>query len=128
MKKKLIICIGLIIAGAWHAMPLHAQGTGNIVVRDDTGRKVSIRLPVQRVVTLAPSNTDILEALGMTSTIVGANKTDDSPLPKDVKRVGSVNPSIEEIVSLNPELVMGIYGEDMVCNRLGRLNIPCIIL
>ena len=110
----------------------HFAGTSpapaTITVRDDTGKKVSIRLPVQRVVTLAPSNTNIVEALGMTSTIVGANNTDNSPLPKDVKRVGSVNPSIEEIVSLNPALVMGIYGEDMVCNRLERLNIPCIIL
>ncbi|MGB9734725.1 MAG: ABC transporter substrate-binding protein [bacterium] len=103
-------------------------GFENITIQDDAGRKVSIRLPVKRVVTLAPSNTDIIEALGMTSTIVGASNMDDNPLPDGVKRVGFVNPSVEEIVSLKPELVMGIYGEEMLCRRLERLNIPCIIL
>ena len=155
MLKRFIIFALFIVAGGWYAGPLYAKagvqgslvnqsntksslhppfvkgeegGLENIVVRDDTGRKVSIQIPVKRVVTLAPSNTDIVTALGMTSSIVGASNTDDNPLPDSVKRVGFVNPSIEEIVSLNPSLVMGIYGEDMVCNRLERLNIPCIIL
>ncbi len=128
MKKILIIIMGVIIVVAWHAMPLHAQGTDNITIHDDAGRTVSIHIPVKRVVTLAPSNTDIVSALGMTSTVVGASNTDDNPLPSYVKRIGFINPSVEEIVSLKPGLVMGIYGEDMICGRLERLNIPCIIV
>lgn len=155
MFKKFMIFVLFIIAGAWYAPPLFAvsgvqkssvnqidtkslllptfvrggeSGSKNIIVRDDAGRDVSIQLPVKRVVTLAPSNTDIISALGMSSTIVGASNMDDNPLPATVKRVGFVNPSVEEIVSLNPQLVMGIYGEDAICNRLEQLNIPCIIL
>ncbi len=128
MKRMLIIITCVIIVGAIHELPLQAQGDGNITVPDDAGRKVSIHLPVKRVVTLAPSNTRLVSALGMTSVIVGASNTDDNPLPDTVKRVGSVNPSMEEIVSIKPDLVMGIYGEDMLCDRLGRLNVPCIIL
>ncbi len=128
MLKRFILLILFIIALAWHAIPLHAQVITNIAITDDAGRKVFIRIPVKRVVTLAPSNTDIVSALGMTSTIVGASNTDDNPLPIDVKRVGFINPSVEEIVSLNPQLVVGIYGENMICNRLERLHIPCLIL
>lgn len=128
--RTLLFCAAVLISAA----PLYAQkqaGRGSVAVvtiHDDIGSIVSVRLPVKRVVTLAPSNTDIVEALGMTSCIIGASNTDDNPLPSTVKRIGFVNPSIEEIVSLNPGLVMGIYGEDMVCKRLDRFGIPCIIL
>ncbi len=136
MLKRFMIVGLLIFAGTMHGLSLQvfaqnrvaSPAPTTITVRDDAGRKVSIRMPVKRVVTLAPSNTQIVAALGLTSTIVGASNTDDNPLPKHVKRVGFVNPSIEEIVSIKPDLVMGIYGEDMVCSRLERLNIPCIIL
>jgi cobalamin transport system substrate-binding protein len=128
MKKVLITCVLFVIGGACHAMPLHAQGTGNITVRDDAGRGISILVPVRRVVTLAPSNTQLVSALGMTTTVVGASNTDDSPLPGTVKRIGFVNPSMEEIASLRPDLVMGIYGQDMLCDRLERLGIPCVIM
>ncbi len=145
MLKRFIILVLFVIAGAGTQGSLVNQsntkspllppfvkggegGLENIVVRDDIGRKVSIQIPVKRVVTLAPSNTDIVSALGMTSTVVGASNTDDNPLPSYVKRIGFINPSVEEIVSLRPGLVMGIYGEDMICNRLEHLNIPCIML
>ncbi len=126
MGKRLILCITFMLGGAVH--PLYARDAATLSVRDDAGRTVIIQTPVKRVVTLAPSNTDIVSALGMTSAIVGASNTDDNPLPVSVKRIGFINPSVEEVVSLNPGLVMGIYGEDMICNRLEHLNIPCIML
>ncbi len=116
------------VAGHLYALTLHHRDSTAITVHDDTGRLVSIRLPARRIVTLAPSNTMIVTALGMTATIVGASSTDDDPLPAAVKRVGSVNPSIEDIVSLRPSLVMGIYGEEGLCDRLERLRISCMIL
>ncbi len=99
-----------------------------IEIRDDAGRNVTVRLPVKRVVTLAPSNTEIVEALGLTSTIVGVNSSDNNPLPAAVKRIGFINPSLEDIVAVSPDLVLGIYGQNTVCNRLGRFGIPCVIL
>lgn len=132
MKKMLIICMFFIIVGATLAVAQHGAGastaTTTITIRDDAGRKVSLNMPVKRVVTLAPSNTQLVSALGMITTIVGASNTDDSQLPDNVKGIGFVNPSIEEIVSIRPDLVMGIYGEDMLCDRLERLNVPCVIL
>ncbi len=136
MRKALIIIV-LVVVGVIHELPLRAAplspplargGEGGVVVRDDAGRRVTVPLPVRRVVTLAPSNTAIVAALGMTASIVGASTTDDNPLPGRVKRVGAVNPSIEEIVALSPGLVLGIYGEDALCDRLRRLGVPCVIM
>jgi len=128
MIKKIIIAV-CIITGAYSNTPLYANNVlRTITIHDDAGRKVSVQLPVKRVITLAPSNSELVSAIGMTSAIVGASSTDDTPLPKDVKRIGSIDPSIEVIVSLKPDLVMGIYGENIICSRLERLHIPCVIL
>ena len=134
MPVRLVIITAFITAVLLQGVPLQAHvihgnpAAPSVIIHDDSGRTVTVRVPVRRVVTLAPSNTDIIEALGLTTTVVGASNTDDNPLLASVKRIGFVNPSIEEIVAAGPGLVMGIYGEDMVCNRLERLNIPCIIL
>lgn len=132
MKSLLIICVWVIVAGANPAIVQYGAGVNpapaTITLTDDTDRTVTIPLPVQRVITLAPSDTQLVSALGMTAAIAGASSTDDNPLPSTVKRIGSINPSIEKIISLRPDLVLGIYGEDTVCSRLQRLDVPCMIL
>ncbi len=134
MPVRLVIVTAFVMAVVLHGVPLQAHmvhgdpAAPAVIIHDDSGRTVTVRVPVRRVVTLAPSNTDIIEALGLTTTVVGASNTDDNPLPASVKRIGFVNPSIEEIVAAGPGLVLGIYGQNTVCTRLRRFGIPCVIL
>lgn len=62
---------------------------------------------VQRIVSLAPSTTEILYALGVGDRVVGVDQFSDwPPEAAKVARVGSdLSPSIERIVALKPDVV-----------------------
>jgi len=90
------------LAAAASGFPLH--------LTDALGRQVTMKALPQRIVSLAPSNTERLFAVGAWSTVVGVTTVDTYPpevaaLPK----VGGFVPksiSIETIVSLRPDLVL----------------------
>lgn len=77
-------------------------------VQDETGRSVRIPIPVRRVVSLAPSMTESLYALGMDNLLVGDTDYCDYPpaAMKKHKVGGATNPSLEEIAALRPDVVL----------------------
>lgn len=90
---------------------------------DDLGRSVTINGTPQRIISLAPSNTEILFALGLADRIVGVTDYCDYP-PEALNKTkigGYVNPDIEKIVALEPDLVLIAYGTpmDVIDNMAG---------
>jgi iron complex transport system substrate-binding protein len=77
-------------------------------VVDETGRGVRIPQPVRRIVSLAPSLTETIYALGLQEYLVGDTDYCDYPpeAQKKTKVGGTTNPSIEEIVALKPDVVL----------------------
>src|ERR1700752_4858196 len=77
-------------------------------VTDETGRTVRIPQPVQRIVSLAPSLTETIYALGLQDRLVGDTDYCDYPADaqKKTKVGGGINPSLEIIASLHPDLVL----------------------
>jgi iron complex transport system substrate-binding protein len=77
-------------------------------VTDETGRLVRVPQPVARIVSLAPSVTETIYALGLQDKLVG--DTDFCDYPPDAQKKpkvgGAVNPSLEEIAHLRPDLVL----------------------
>ena len=92
-------------------------------VFDDLGRLVAINGTPQRIVSLAPSNTEILFALGLGDSVVAVtDQCDYPPEALDKEKVGGyANPDIEKIVALNPDLVLVAYGTpmDVIDNMVG---------
>ena len=72
------------------------------------GRTVTIDKVPQRIISLAPSNTEILYALGLADKVVAVTDYDDYPSEvKDKPSIGGYsNPNIEKIVSLSPDLIL----------------------
>ncbi len=95
-------------------------------VFDDLGRLVAINGTPQRIVSLAPSNTEILFALGLGEKVVGVTDWCNYPpeaLEKE-KVGGYVTPDIEKIVALNPDLILVAYGTPMeVINTMVGLGL-----
>jgi len=93
---------------------------------DDLGRLVAINGTPQRIVSLSPSNTEILFALGLGDKVVGVTDWCDYPpeaLEKE-KVGGYVTPDIEKIVALTPDLILVAYGTPMdVINNLVGLGL-----
>ncbi len=76
---------------------------------DGLGRQVALSAPAQRIVSLAPSNTEILFAVGAGLQIVGRDELSDFPAAATaVSSIGStfVQLNTEAIVALQPDLVL----------------------
>ena len=85
-----------------------AAATATRVVTDETGRQVAVPQPVLRIVSLAPSVTETIFALGADERLVGDTDYCNYPpeAQKKTKVGGMLNPSIEEVVALRPDLVI----------------------
>jgi len=95
-------------------------------VFDDLGRLVAINGTPQRIVSLAPSNTEILFALGLGDKVVGVTDwCDYPPEALDKEKVGSYDiPNIEKIVTLTPDLILAAHGTSIdVINTLEGLGL-----
>jgi len=77
-------------------------------VVDEAGRTVRIPQPVRRIVSLAPSLTETIYALGLQDRLVGDTDYCDYPpdAQKKTKVGGPVSPSLEQIAALHPDLVL----------------------
>jgi len=83
--------------------------SGNLTFTDGLGREVKLNGPAQRIVSIAPSNTEILFAIGAGEQVVGRDKFSDYPeATKNVTNIGSAFEDLntELIVSLKPDLVL----------------------
>jgi iron complex transport system substrate-binding protein len=86
-----------------------SAGAAAITVTDGLGRQVTLNGPAQRVVSLAPSNTEILFAIGAGGLVVGRDQLSDfPPEAASVTDIGTTFDSLntESIVSLQPDLVL----------------------
>jgi iron complex transport system substrate-binding protein len=80
-----------------------------LTVIDGLGRAITLDQPAQRIVSLAPSNTEILFAIGAGDQVVGRDELSD--YPEAAKNVTDIGPAFEAlntelIVSLEPDLVL----------------------
>lgn len=79
---------------------------------DDFGREVVLDKAPERIISLAPSNTEILFALGLGDKVIGVTSYDDYPAEAlEVEKIGDFNGiNLEKIIELEPDLVIN-YGE-----------------
>lgn len=79
-----------------------------LALTDQLGRKIALEKVPQRIVSLAPSNTEILFILGLGDRVVGVDEYSDFPPEARTKEKvgGFANPSIEKIIALSPDLVL----------------------
>jgi iron complex transport system substrate-binding protein len=97
-----------------------------VVVKDDLNNFVTFYRKPKRIVSLAPSNTEILFSLGLDNEIVGVTEFCNYPeeAKKKEKIGGFSNPNLEKIYSLKPDFVFGIRGNPIdIFTNLKKLKI-----
>src|SRR4030081_2353828 len=110
---------------------LAASATDRDLV-DATGRRVRVPSVPHRIVALAPSITETIYSIGAGDDVVGV--TDFTDWPAEAQRRpsvgGLVNPSIEMLVSLRPDLVIGSreVNHNDTLDELDRLRIPVFVV
>lgn len=120
MKKWLfLLALWLGYCGAWAA----------VSITDDKGRKVSIAQAPKRIVSLLPSLTETVCALGRCQDLVGVDRY--SNFPQGVRKLpqlgGGLDPQIEAIFALKPDLVLAASSSPGT-ERLAALGLTVLQL
>lgn len=94
-------------------------------IKDARGKTVTIKAKPMRVISLTPSNTEILYSVGLNTRIVGVTKYCNYPASAQKKpKIGDMTVSIESVVALKPDLVLAhSVMNDGVIPKLEKLGI-----
>ena len=123
MKAAAVAALGLAV---WAVLtPLQAQTS----VVDDRGHTLVLQHAPQRIVSLLPSLTETVCALGACGRLVGVDRHADWPESvRALPRVGGLEDTqIERIVALKPDLVLAALSSRAV-DRLQALGLPVLAL
>jgi iron complex transport system substrate-binding protein len=113
--------------------PTATPGPFPLTLTDDLEREVTLSALPQRVVSLAPSNTEILFAVGAGDQVVGVTQYCNYPLEaQDREQIGGFSAktiSVEKIVALEPDLVLAAGAiHQPVIEALEQLDVPVYAL
>lgn len=103
----LLVLLCLISASACEATRTAGTSRGRVVT-DGIGRKVTLAAKVERVVSLAPSVTELVFAAGGGDRLVGVTSYCNYPAEAaSIAKIGdTMTPNMESIVALRPDLVI----------------------
>lgn len=107
MSSRIHLCLFVFIC-VWQGFGSTSSIAAPVTVVDDLGRKVELREPAQRIVTLAPFLTELAFSAGAGERVVGVSAFSDYPeaaraLPQ-VASSGGI--SLEALAALRPDLVL----------------------
>jgi iron complex transport system substrate-binding protein len=107
----------------------HAAALAPVSIIDDRGRAVRLAVPPQRIISLAPSLTETVCALGGCDRLVGVDRFSNWPAQVErLPRLGGLEDAqVERIVALKPDLVLAVPSA-RVLDRLEALRVPVLAL
>ena len=100
-------------------------------ITDQAGKVVKIEKEPERIVSLAPSNTEIVYALGLQDKLVGVTEYCDYPEAAQQKpKIGGFSDvDIEKVVAMEPDLVLAAnMHKDEITPELERLGITVLTI
>lgn len=116
--------------GILTGMPFMAHLSSRSFV-DDLGRKIFLAKAPTRIISLAPSITEMLFAIGAGGQVVGVTEFCDYPADALQKpKVGYSQPNLETLVALQPDLIITPqqFMKPDLLNKLEQLKIPVLVL
>lgn len=119
------------MAAACAATPVASATTFPLTITDDAGRQVTFEQPPQRIISIAPSNTEILFALGLGDRVVGIDAFSNFPSEAmDTPRVGDyLEPDLERVAAADPDLILATaFHIDTVLTEFETLGLPAVVL
>ncbi|MGD2045999.1 MAG: helical backbone metal receptor [Gemmatimonadota bacterium] len=106
-----------------------AMAGGAVHVVDAEGDTVTLDRPARRIVSLVPSATETLRAIGAVDALAGRTEFDTESWAASIPSVGGgIEPNLEAVVALEPDLVIRFGGtqDPRTPARLAELGIPSL--
>lgn len=121
MKRWLLIASLVFLV----AVSTAANAAYPMKIKDARGKVITIKSKPTRIVSLTPSNTEILYALGVGNRLVGVTKYCDYPsAAKKKPKIGDMTISAEAVVAQKPDLVIAhAYVNDSAIKQLEKLGL-----
>ncbi|WP_336046095.1 ABC transporter substrate-binding protein [Solibacillus ferritrahens] len=105
-----------------------------VTVTDALNKEVTVEKAPERIISLIPSNTEILFGLGLNEQIIGVSDNDNYPEEAQTKeKVGGMEFNLEQLIALQPDLVVahesGLYSfnEEGIA-QLESVGIPVFVV
>lgn len=100
-----------------------------MTLTDDEGVETTLQVEPARIVTFAPSHTEIVFALGLGDRLVGVSGPFDDfpPEATDIQPVGGaggVEPNVEQVVALEPDILLTAFIGGEWKERLRQVGVP----
>lgn len=142
MKKKHLLALSILVILSFSMIFTACQGDVSTDVEvvaegdvypmefiDSAGRKVILEKQPERIISVGPNVTEVIYALNKQDKLVG--RTDFCDFPEEVENIESIgtlrNPSIEKIIELKPDLVIGsAHFPQEVMEQLENLGINTV--
>ena len=102
-----------------------------VTITDDASRTVTVESAPERIVSLAPANTEMAFALGLGDKVVGVTTYDDYPAEvTSIAKVGDfASPNIEAIAAAKPDLVLATAGvQAEMVTKLEALGATVVVI
>jgi iron complex transport system substrate-binding protein len=131
MKLRSSLIIASLLGFCMLALAARPGGAQIIKVTDDVGTVFNLPAPPKRIISLAPNVTEILFALGLGDRVVAVTRYCDYPQAAKAKpKVGGMlDPDIERIKALSPDLIVAFRGNPLTAlARLRELGLPVFTL
>jgi iron complex transport system substrate-binding protein len=128
MRKRVALTLVLVVLALSGCVA--RENKGPITLTDDFGREIVLEEPAQKIISLVPSSTEILFALGVGDRVVGASDFCNYPEEAlSITRVGGFDvPNLELIVSLEPDLVFAASLHKDTVEALEGMGIAVLAL
>ncbi len=107
--------------------PAAAAGASFPVTLTASNGKVTITAKPARIVSLAPTATEDLYAVGAGPQVVAVDQDSDYPATAPVTKLSGLTPNLEAIAKYNPDLVVASQNSGGLVSGLGKLGIPVLI-
>ena len=125
-KSSRILAMALIVALALAAAASAAQYP--MQLKDGTNTAVTLKSEPKRIVSIVPSVTEMVYAVGLGDRLVGVTQWCTYPEEaKKLPKVGDVNINIEAVLALKPDLVVAdVSMSSATIEKLRELGVPLL--
>jgi iron complex transport system substrate-binding protein len=142
MRVRLAAFLGLLILAATCAVPgtpappstLQPSASARVAefpatLTDFQNRSVTVPARPERIVSIGPSITEFLFALGAGPRVVGVDDFSDEPAAAaKLEKVGGIKVNFEKVVSLRPDLVLSVKFSDGTIERLSGAGLLVLVV
>jgi cobalamin transport system substrate-binding protein len=98
-------------------------------VTDFQNRSVTVPTRPERIVSIGPSITEFLFALGAGPRVVGVDDFSDEPAAASkLEKVGGIKVNFEKVVSLKPDLVLSVKFSDGTIEKLASAGLLVLVV